>query len=433
VNLLLEPGSTLGDRYTLGANIASGGMGDVWEATDEVLQRPVAIKVLRPADPDDTTFVERFRDEARGSASLHHPNIAAVYDYGEEDDTAYIVMELVPGRTLADLIRDADGPGLDPEQARSILGQAALALSTAHKAGVVHRDVKPGNIIITPEGQAKLTDFGIARIGDGSGHTRTGEVLGTPDYISPEQALGEPATEASDLYALGVIGHEMVTGSKPFDMGTPVATALAQVHDAPPPLPDSVPDDLRRVIVACLAKKPEERPPEALAVAEVLGVPLGALPGVTPPPSALDPTTAIAAIDPTRAMTLPDHVAASPGAAGPRPSAPSEPVTPAGGFPSEDDGGLTRVPGPWLWLAVAVVALIAWAAFALGGRFGEAPGAAPTAPPPSTQPAPTTSSTTTTASTTTTSTTTTVAGAGQPPGKGSDEHKGKGKGKGRGN
>ena len=234
--MTLQTGATLGGRYTLGAAIASGGMGDVWEAADEVLQRPVAVKVMRPQGPSDAAFLERFRAEARSSASLHHPNIATVFDYGEEDGTAYLVMELVPGRTLGEIIRDHDG-GMPAEEVRSILGQAALALSAAHEAGVVHRDVKPANIIVTPEGRVKLTDFGIARVGDGAGHTLTGEVLGTPDYISPEQALGDPATASSDLYSLGIVAHEMVTGRKPFDMGSPVATAIAQVTDPPPSCP----------------------------------------------------------------------------------------------------------------------------------------------------------------------------------------------------
>ena len=181
--MTLQTGATLGGRYTLGAAIASGGMGDVWEATDEVLRRPVAVKVMRPQGPSDAAFLERFRDEARSSASLHHPNIATVFDYGEEDGTAYLVMELVPGRTLGEIIRDHDG-GMPAEEVRSVLGQAALALSAAHEAGVVHRDVKPANIIVTPEGRAKLTDFGIARVGDGR------------DTRSPARCSALPTTSA---------------------------------------------------------------------------------------------------------------------------------------------------------------------------------------------------------------------------------------------
>src|SRR5829696_794525 len=245
--MTLQTGTTLGGRYTLGAAIASGGMGDVWEGTDEVLRRPVAVKVMRRPGPEDESFLERFRDEARGSASLLHPNIASVFDYGEQEGTAYLVMELVPGRTLGETIHDNPG-GMPAEQVRSVLGQAALALAAAHEAGVVHRDVKPANIIITPAGQAKLTDFGIARVGKGSRHTLTGQVLGTPDYLSPEQALGQPATAASDVYALGVVGHEMITGRKPFDMGSPMATAVAQVNDQAPELPPTVPSDLRDIV-----------------------------------------------------------------------------------------------------------------------------------------------------------------------------------------
>ncbi len=343
--MTLQTGATLGRRYTLGPAIASGGMGDVWEAADEVLRRPVAVKVMRPQGPSDAAFLERFRAEARSSASLHHPNIATVFDYGEEDGTAYLVMELVPGRTLGEMIRDHDG-GMPAEEVRSILGQAALALSAAHAAGVVHRDVKPANIIVTPEGRAKLTDFGIARVGDGAGHTLTGEVLGTPDYISPEQALGEPATASSDLYSLGIVAHEMITGRKPFDLGSPVATALAQVTDPPPELPATVPLDLREVIDACLAKSASDRPADALAVAEAAGVSSASLPGVTPLPAvAVDGTKVIptGAPSPSATRTLP--------------------VTSSRPAP----GGRRVHRRRLAWLAVPAVALAAWGAVALAG------------------------------------------------------------------
>ncbi len=264
-----ESGTTLGSRYTLTDRIAAGGMGDVWRATDSVLGREVAVKVMRASAAEDPTFAERFRDEARHSAGMSHQNIATVYDYGEDDGTAYLVMELVDGEPLSQLI--ARGP-MNPEQVRRIIGQAALALAAAHAAGVVHRDVKPANILITPDGRVKLTDFGIARAADGASHTRTGEVLGTPQYLSPEQALGKGATGASDLYALGVITQEMLTGRKPFDSGSAVATALAQVNDPPPPLPDWVPSDLRRIVDQSLAKNPADRPTSAAAVAAALGM-----------------------------------------------------------------------------------------------------------------------------------------------------------------
>jgi serine/threonine-protein kinase len=274
-----EAGMTLGSRYTLTDRIATGGMGDVWRATDSVLGRDVAVKVMRANAAEDPTFAERFRDEARHSAGMSHQNIATVYDYGEDDGVAYLVMELVEGEPLSQLI--ARGP-MPPDQVRSIAGQAALALAAAHAAGVVHRDVKPANILVTPDGRVKLTDFGIARAADGASHTRTGEVLGTPQYLSPEQALGKGATGASDLYALGIITQEMLTGRKPFDSGSAVATALAQVNDAPPPLPDGVPSDLRRVVDQSLAKDPADRPTSAAAVAAALGMPVTGLAQIPP-------------------------------------------------------------------------------------------------------------------------------------------------------
>jgi len=263
-------GFVLGDRYTLTARIASGGMGDVWEASDGVLERQVAVKILRPSLDDEEVFALRFRNEALHTANLAHVNVATVFDYGEEDNLAYLVMELVPGEPLSDLVKREGA--LDPSQVRAIMAQAALALGAAHEAGVVHRDVKPANILVMPDGTVKLTDFGIARAVDGSGHTQTGEVLGTPHYLSPEQALGEPATGASDLYALGVVAHELLTGRRPFDKGTPVATALAQVNDPPPPLPAHVPPGLRALIEQCLEKRPADRPASARELGERLGL-----------------------------------------------------------------------------------------------------------------------------------------------------------------
>ena len=266
----LTEGFVLGGRYELGVRIAAGGMADVWSGTDRVLQRLVAIKVMRPDTGHEELFALRFRDEAVHSAALLHTNIATVFDYGEDDGLAFLVMELVKGEPLSVVLKQR-GP-LDPAEVRSILGQAALALGVAHEARVVHRDVKPANILLRPDGLVKLTDFGIARALDSAGHTRAGEMLGTPVYISPEQALGEPATGASDLYALGVVAHEMLSGRKPFDKGTPVATALSHVREQPPPLPDGVPDDLASLITDCLAKNPADRPENARAVAARVGI-----------------------------------------------------------------------------------------------------------------------------------------------------------------
>jgi serine/threonine-protein kinase len=266
----LEPGLLLGERYRLVRRVASGGMADVWAAEDDVLQRDVAVKVMRP-DPDhEELFALRFRDEALHSAGLIHTNIATLFDYGEDDGVAFLVMELVDGKPLSTIIRERGR--VDPDQVRSIVGQCALALGVAHEAKVVHRDVKPANILVREDGLVKLTDFGIARALDASGHTRAGDLLGTPSYISPEQALGRPATGASDLYALGVVGHEALSGAKPFDKPTPIATAMSHLHEAPPPLPDDVPEDLAGVIEDLLEKDPRDRPENARAVAVRLGL-----------------------------------------------------------------------------------------------------------------------------------------------------------------
>jgi len=226
--------------------------------------------VMRP-DPDhEELFAVRFRDEALHSARLIHTNIATLFDYGEDDGLAFLVMELVDGKPLSQLIRER-GP-LPADQVRSVVGQCALALGVAHAARLVHRDVKPANILVREDGLVKLTDFGIARAADASGHTRAGDLLGTPSYISPEQALGRPATGASDLYALGVVGHEMLCGAKPFDKPTPIATAMSHIHETPPSLPEDAPEALACVIEELLAKDPADRPANARAVAIRLGL-----------------------------------------------------------------------------------------------------------------------------------------------------------------
>lgn len=260
----------LGDRYVLQERIAAGGMADVWSATDDVLQRAVAVKVMRADAENEEMFAKRFRDEALHSAALMHPNITTVFDYGEDEALTYLVMELVDGPSLSGLLRETGA--MEPDVVRSIIGQAALGLGVAHEARVVHRDVKPANILVRPDGVVKVTDFGIARALDASGHTRMGEMLGTPNYISPEQAMGRPATGASDLYALGVVAHEMLTGSRPFDRGTPIATAMSHVNEPPPPLPGTVPEELRVVVEALLEKDPADRPENARAVALMVGV-----------------------------------------------------------------------------------------------------------------------------------------------------------------
>ena len=263
-------GYLVGGRYLLETFIASGGMGDVWRAKDEVLGRVVAVKIMRPDSSSETVFAQRFHEEALLTAGLSHHNIATLFDYGTHEDIAYLVMEFVEGVPLSTAIREHGA--FDPAGVRSIVGQMALALHAAHDAGVVHRDVKPANVLLTDDGVVKLTDFGIARATTSTGLTKTGEMLGTPHYLSPEQALGRSATAASDLYALGVVAHELLTGRRPFDLDTPVATALAHITEPMPTLPAAVPTDLLDVITRCLAKDPKDRPMSAREVAVTLGV-----------------------------------------------------------------------------------------------------------------------------------------------------------------
>jgi serine/threonine-protein kinase len=247
-------------------------MGQVWAAYDTVLGRQVAVKILRDDLVDSPVFLERFRAEARHTAGLAHPGIANVFDYGEdgEDDRhiAYLVMELVPGRPLSKLMSDQGA--LPVNLVLSVLAQTAEALHAAHLAGVVHRDVKPGNLLLLDDGTIKVTDFGIARAANSVALTEVGQVIGTARYISPEQAIGAAATPASDIYSLGVIGFEMLAGHPPFTAENVGALAMAHVHQPPPELPATVPADVRSAISQALAKDPADRPADAQAFASTL-------------------------------------------------------------------------------------------------------------------------------------------------------------------
>ncbi|ATG53859.1 serine/threonine protein kinase [Brachybacterium ginsengisoli] len=266
-----EPGLVLEGRYELTSLIATGGMGQVWKGLDQELEREVAIKVLREEYAGDEGFLKRFRAEARHTAALSHDGIAALYDYGELDGRAYIVMELCPGRPLSDIIEENPG-GLPEKRVVALLVELARALDAAHSKGVVHRDVKPENILVDQKNDwaMKITDFGIARSKDQARLTKTGLVMGTAQYLSPEQAMGKQATSLSDIYALGIVGYEMLVGKRPFTGSSQVEIAMAQVKQQPPALPEAINADLRRLVMMMLAKAPANRPRSAAAVSRIL-------------------------------------------------------------------------------------------------------------------------------------------------------------------
>ena len=301
----LVPGGHVDDarRYVLESRIATGGMGEVWSARDTVLDRSVAVKVLKTEYADDALFRARFETEARHAAALQHPGIASVFDYGAsslDDGSAttrpYLVMELVEGQPLSALLRPS--APLDAAVAQQLLAQAAEALGVAHAAGIVHRDVKPANLLVTPDRRVKVTDFGIARAAEGMALTQTGEVMGTPAYISPEQAEGGTATAASDVYSLGVVAFECLAGRKPFTADTPVATAVAHLRNPVPELPDHVPAALAAIVRRALAKSPADRYPDGAAFAQALRSP-GADDGATVVAPVVPPASSSTQVLPT--------------------------------------------------------------------------------------------------------------------------------------
>jgi beta-lactam-binding protein with PASTA domain/predicted Ser/Thr protein kinase len=255
----IAPGTLIDDRYEVRKRIGAGGMADVYLAKDTLLGRDVAVKLLHHRFVEDQEFVERFRREASAAASLSHPNVVAIFDRGSWDGTYYIAMEYLPGRTLKQAVRES-GP-LPPAAAVEIVIEILHAASFAHRRGIVHRDIKPHNVILGEEGRVTVTDFGIARAG-ASDMTHTGSIMGTAQYLSPEQAQGHPVSAASDIYAVGVLLYELLTGSVPFDADSAVAIALQHLS-APPPAPSSVnpavPAQLDAIVARALAKEPAER------------------------------------------------------------------------------------------------------------------------------------------------------------------------------
>src|SRR5512142_2739061 len=261
---MVQVGAVLGGRYVLREQIGIGGYGEVWRATDTVLSRPVAIKLLHPRHAEQEEAVARFRAEARNAAALSHENIAQVYDYGEAlgGQPPYLVMELVVGASLEDVL--AGGP-LDATRTMDIVAQAAAGLHAAHAAGMIHRDVKPGNLLLNQSGTIKITDFGIAYTVGSASVTASGELVGTPGYLAPERAVGDGAGPASDLYSLGIVAYECLTGTRPFS-GTQLEVALAHRDRPLPPLPASVAADVTALVMRLTAKGPASRPGDAAEV-----------------------------------------------------------------------------------------------------------------------------------------------------------------------
>ncbi len=394
----LTIGQLIADRYRLIRRIAVGGMGEVWEAADTRLARRVAVKVLKAELSGDGEFLQRFRFEARTTASLNHPGIAAVHDYGETAavpdgpaDTAYLVMELVDGEPLAAMI--ARRRRLSPERTLDVLEQAGNALQAAHERGLVHRDVKPGNILFAANGTVKLTDFGIAKAVDAAPVTRSGMVMGTAHYIAPEQAMGQEAGPASDVYSLGVVGYECLVGHRPFLSDSAVTVAMMHIRDNPPPLPPDTPPGVRALIEATLVKDPRSRYGTggefAGAVAAVrAGLPLprptGGFPGavsVKGPPlvplsaahgPSVDPPTG-----PQQRVAAPQgqhtqHGPPTPIPPGSGPFVPPQP--PVTGPPVQHRRSETRI-GPWIVVGVLLLVALAVGGWVLMSFLGENRGA----------------------------------------------------------
>ncbi|HEY4396597.1 MAG TPA: protein kinase [Acidimicrobiia bacterium] len=344
-------GRVLGGRYRLDRELARGGMATVWIAEDSLLSRRVAVKLLLPQLAVDEALRVRFRNEAISAARLTHPGIVATYDTGDDDGTAFIVMELVEGTTLRRLIHDRGR--LPVPEASDIAAQVADALEHAHRQGLVHRDIKPANVLVQPDGRVKVTDFGIAKAAGGDDLTRTGMVVGTARYLAPEQVNGHAVDGRADVYALGLILYEMLAGSAPFGGDSDMATAVARLTNAPEPIRTARPDvsrHLEDVVARSLARDPEYRYQSAQALKDALKpggdvAPTGPL---TPPP-------------PTRPVVAP------PGRAGGR-AEPTKVGAPPPGLPARVAPPRRRRRWPWLVLILILLGAGAAVAYALTNR-----------------------------------------------------------------
>jgi serine/threonine protein kinase len=300
---VLLPGEVLDDRYRLDHRLATGGMGDVWRATDTVLGRPVAVKVMLPALLTDPGFTARFQAEARMMATLRHPGVVQVYDYGRttvaSGDVVYLVMTYVDGEPLSR--RLAAAGRLPVAETLRIVAQTADALQAVHQSGIVHRDVKPANLLVQPDGNVVLVDFGVARSAAATKLTGTGHVVGTALYMAPEQISGESISGTTDVYALGALTFHCIAGHPPFEGANALQIAFQQVHDEPPPLPEDVPAAVRALVSRAMAKQPTDRFPDAAAFAEAARAALTA-------PDADAPTevVAVAPVADTGPATLTD-------------------------------------------------------------------------------------------------------------------------------
>ncbi|MPY99868.1 MAG: protein kinase [Actinophytocola sp.] len=352
--MAITSGQLLAERYRLDSRIAVGGMGEVWRASDARLDRTVAVKILKAELSGDAEFLHRFRTEARTTASLNHPGIAAVHDYGEAasdvpgadaaaDNLAYLVMELVNGEPLATLLARAGR--MTADRLLPILEQAGRALNAAHERGLVHRDIKPGNILVVRGADGaetvKLTDFGIAKAADAAPVTRNGMVMGTAHYIAPEQATGHDASPASDVYSLAVCGYECLAGRRPFLSENAVTVAMMHIRDLPPPLPPDVPPMVRALIESTLVKDPALRYADGGEFANAVA----AVRHGHPPPLPVGAAT-----------TPPRGIPTQPGP-GSHPTMRPVAPAPSGPFPAQQSTSHGGSRSPWLWTLLVIVGI----------------------------------------------------------------------------
>ncbi|ADD41771.1 serine/threonine protein kinase [Stackebrandtia nassauensis] len=343
----MRQGQRLNDRYRLDERVAAGGMGEVWKGYDERLNRIVAVKVLHHALASDVVFQHRFHIEARAIAALQHPGVVNIYDFGDETgedgQIVYLVMEYVDGKSLQQILQE--GGKLDVDETMRVIAGTAEALQVAHRAQIIHRDIKPGNILISKNGAPRIVDFGIARTAGAAGLTNTGMVMGTAAYVAPEQLRGDDPTPAADIYSLGVVAYQCLSGRKPFDSDVPATIIATALSDEPPPLPEEIPETVAAIVLRALAKEPDGRWASAADFAAACRKPDNA--PVSPAPAgdaATMVTPASAAEAPTVVTPPPPGDAASQDADSVTPPSMRGSAPPQ--HPGQNDGPLTPVPQP---------------------------------------------------------------------------------------